>query len=471
MDHAVIAALSEAIGARHVHAGDEIEPRFRTDLRGQLHPAPLCVVRPGSTAQVAAVVRAAAALHVPIVTQGGRTNTVRGAMADAGAIVLSLERMARLEELDARSMTVTVEAGASLQSVQEAVEAAGFILPLDLGSRGSATIGGVISTNAGGVRAVRWGVARDMVLGVEAVLADGTVADGLKKMIKDNAGYDWKHLMIGSEGTLGILTRATLRLRPKPATTMTAFCALRSFDGVYDLLRELDRDLGGQVTSFELMWPELYHLVLDHYADRTAPLPRDQPLYVLVEAMGGDAAADPARFESALGAAIERGAVLDAVIAQSERERADLWFLRDEIGAPMRAKGPMYAFDVSVGLSDMPATVTRTEQRVRAAYPDAFILTYGHAGDGNLHFVIGVGEYTASAEHKVDEAVFGAVQMARGSISAEHGVGLAKRDHLHFSRRPGEIALMRTLKHALDPHNLLNPGKVLDMTLSQAAVA
>ena len=464
MTHPAITALIGAIGADCVHSGEEVEPRFHTDLRGTLHPAPLCVVRPRSTGDVAAVMRIASAHRVPVTTQGGRTNTVRGAMAGEVGIVLSLDRMARIEELDAKSMTITVEAGAPLQAVQEAAAEAGFLLPLDLGSRGSATVGGVISTNAGGLRAVRWGVAREMVLGVEAVLADGTVADGLKKMLKDNAGYDWKHLMIGSEGTLGVVTRATLRLRPMPATTMTAFCALDSFDGVYDLLRDLDRHLGGQITSFELMWPELYNLVLDHYGDqRKAPLARTFPLYVLVEAMGGDPDGDPARFEAALAKAIGEGAVVDAVIAQSARERTELWALREDIGPPMQAKGPMYPFDVSMGLSDMPETVRRTMEAVRADYPDALILTYGHAGDGNLHFVIGVGEYNAAAEHRVDMAVYRAVQAVRGSISAEHGVGLAKRDHLHFSRRPGEIALMRTLKLALDPLNILNPGKVLDM--------
>ncbi len=468
MSHPILAALADAIGARNVQIGDAIEPRFHTDLRRTLHVPPLCVVRPGSTEEVAAVMRAARAHDVPVTTQGGRTNTVLGAMAEPNGIVLSLERMTRIEEIDERSMTITVEAGVPLQAVQEAAAAVGLLVPLDLGSRGTATVGGVISTNAGGLRAVRWGVARDMVLGLEAVLADGTIADGLKKMLKDNAGYDWKHLMIGSEGTLGIVTRATLRLRPMPRSTMTAFLAVTGFDGIYGLLRDLDRDLGGQVTSFELMWRELYALVTDYYKDRTAPLPTDYPIYVLVEAMGGDVEADPARFEAVLAAAIERGQVVDAVIAKSERERAALWAMRDDIGEPMRAKGEMYAFDVSVGLSDMPETVRRTVDAVRADYPDAFILTYGHAGDGNLHFVIGVGEYSSEAEHRVDLAVYGAVQAARGSISAEHGVGLAKRDYLHFSRRPGELALMHMLKRALDPTNILNPGKVIDASVNAA---
>ena len=370
--------------------------------------------------------------------------------------------MSRIEELDAASMTMTVEAGATLQAVQEAAAQAGFLIPLDLGSRGSATIGGVISTNAGGLRAVRWGVAREMVLGVEAVLADGTVADGLKKMLKDNAGYDWKHLMIGSEGTLGIVTRATLRLRPQPCTTMTALLAIADFADIYVLLRDLDRDLGGQLTSFEVMWQNLYAAVVEaNRAKRAAPLPSSYPLYVLVEAMGGDPEGDPARFETVLAGALERRQALDAVIAQSERERADLWAVREDIGGPMQANAPMFAFDVSVGLSDMPATVRRTTEAVVANYPDALIFTYGHAGDGNLHFVIGVGDGSQDAEHRIDVAVYGAVQAARGSISAEHGVGVGKRDYLHFSRRPGELHLMRTLKRALDPANILNPGKVI----------
>jgi FAD/FMN-containing dehydrogenase len=456
------AQLAKAVGDTNLFAGDAIEDRYRTDLSGILRAEPGFVVRPRTVQEVAAILRAANAEGIAVTTQGGRTGTVKGAVPDKGAIVLSLERMSAIEELDPLSMTITVEAGATLQAVHEAAEAAGFLLPLDLGSRGSATVGGVISTNAGGLRAVRWGVARDMVLGLEAVLADGRIVTGLKKTLKDNAGYDWKHLMIGSEGTLGVVTRATLRLRPIPRTTMTALIATDGFDKVVALLRDLDIDLGGQLSSFEVMWQDFYQMITEaNRAKRAPPMPASYPFYVLIEAMGGDPVGDPARFEAALAAAIERGQASDVVIAQSGRERDALWAVREDLMEPMRKLWPMFAFDVSVALGDMAATAERAITAIRGEYPNALILTYGHAGDGNLHFVVGVGDGSPAAEHRVDLAVYSAVAQAGGSISAEHGVGLTKRDYLGFSRTPDEIALMRILKAALDPGNILNPGKIL----------
>lgn len=465
MMDALLSALRAAVGPDQLFEGARVEPRYHTDLVQHVHSAPLCVVRPRSTAEVSAVLRAANAHGVPVTTQGGRTGTVGGAMADRGAIVLSLERMNAIEEFDPVSMTMTVGAGAVLQAVHEAAEAAGLFVPLDIGSRGTATIGGVISTNAGGLRAIRWGLARDMVLGLEAVLADGTIVTGIKKTIKDNAGYDWKHLMIGSEGTLGVVTRATLRLRTRPRSIMTAALAAGDFNQVVTLLRDLDADLGGMLTSFEIMWGNFYELITEANRDkRLPPMPSGHAFYVLVEAMGGNVEADHALFEKVLSDALERGAIADAVIAQSERERADIWAVREDIGAPMSQHWPVFAFDVSVALRDMPAVADEIFAGIRADCPDALILTYGHAGDGNLHFVIGVGDGSPEAEHRVDTIIYQAISRAGGSISAEHGIGRVKRDYLHFSRSPGELALMRTMKHALDPNNILNPGKVIDMT-------
>jgi FAD/FMN-containing dehydrogenase len=460
-------ALSAAVGASQVFAADDIDHRYRTDLGGRISTDPAFLVRPRTTAEVSAILRIAHAEAMPVVTQGGRTGTVQGALAEAGSIVLSLERMNTVEELDPLSMTLTIEAGATLQAAHEAAEAAGLFLPLDLGSRGTATIGGVISTNAGGVRAIRWGLARDMVLGLEAVLADGTIVTGLKKTIKDNAGYDWKHLLIGSEGTLGVVTRATLRLRPMPRTTLTALIATDDFAKVFELLRDLDLDLGGQLTSFEVMWGHFYRVITEgNRAKRPPPMAAGHPFYVLVEAMGGDVENDPEQFQAALAAALDRGQATDVVIAQSGRERDDLWAVREDLGEVMGTMWPMFAFDVSCALSDMPATAECVTAALLAEYPDAQILTYGHAGDGNLHIVVGVGDGGKEAEHRVDMAIYNAIQAVGGSISAEHGIGITKRDHLHFSRSEAEIALMWTLKRALDPRGILNPGKVLPKTIA-----
>jgi FAD/FMN-containing dehydrogenase len=466
----LMSELARVVGDTQFFIGAAIDDRYRLDLARRLHQQPLCVVRPKSTTEVAALLRIASAHGTPVTMQGGRTGAVDGSFAGADSILISLERMNAIEELDPVSMVMTVQAGLPLQAAQAAAEQAGLFLPLDIGARGSATVGGVISTNAGGLRTIRWGMTRDMVLGLEAVLADGTVVSGLKKTIKDNAGYDWKHLMIGSEGTLGVVTRATLRLRPKPRSVMTALVAVADFERVMALLRDLDADLGGQLASFEVMWAEFYIMVTEgNRAKRAPPMSSRHPFYLVVEAMGGDPEPDMAQFQAALGRALARGDAVDVVIAQSERERSEIWAVREDLAEPMMKLVPLFAFDVSVALRDMPRVAEEITSSIRADYPQATMLVYGHAGDGNLHFVIGVGDGSAETEHKIDLTVYRAIQRAGGSISAEHGIGLAKREYLGFTRSPEEIALMRMLKRALDPGNILNPGKVIDMTQGAAA--
>ncbi len=455
------AALNDAVGPDQVFTGDAIDVRYHTDLRGQPLPRPAFVVRPGSTEEVAAVLRAAGRHGVPVTTQGGRTGVVGGADPGPGGIALSLERMNRILEIDPASMTMTVEAGCVLQTAHEAAEAQDMILPLDLGARGTATIGGNIATNAGGVRVLRWGMMRDMVLGIEAVLADGTVLTGLRKTIKDNAGYDWKHLLIGSEGTLGVVTKAVLRLRPAPRTTSTALLSLASFDDAVALLRRLEGDLGGALSTFELMWDDFYTLITTaNAAKRAAPLPVGAPLYALVEALGADPESDPGKFEQILADAIADGLATDAVIAQSGADRERLWAVREDLNEPMASIWPLFAFDVSVAVSAMEAFVAEAKAGVAARFPGACFVTYGHIGDGNLHLMVGTGSADGDTHHAVDTAVFEVVQRFGGSISAEHGVGTAKREYLGYSRTPAEMALMRALKVAVDPGNILNPGKI-----------
>jgi FAD/FMN-containing dehydrogenase len=454
-------ALVAAVGAEQMFEGERIEARYHSDLRGQPLPRPAFVVRPGSTEEVAAVLRAASRHGVPVTTQGGRTGVVGGADPGPDGIALSLERMNRILEIDPAAMTMTVEAGCVLQTAHEAAEAQGMILPLDLGARGTATIGGNIATNAGGVRVLRWGMMRDMVLGVEAVLADGTVLPGLRKTIKDNAGYDWKHLLIGSEGTLGVVTKAVLRLRPAPRTTSTALLSLVSFDDAVALLRRLESDLGGALSTFELMWDDFYNLITAaNAAKRTAPLPAGALLYALVETLGADPESDPDKFEQVLAGTIADGLATDAVIAQSGADRERLWAVREDLNEPFATLWPIFAFDVSVAVSDMTAFVAAAKTNVLERFPDARVITYGHIGDGNLHLMVGVGKGDGETHRAVDTAVFEAVQRFGGSISAEHGVGTAKRDYLGYSRAPSELALMKALKVAIDPGNILNPGKI-----------
>ena len=462
MTAALAAALEEALGAQHVVAGASAHTRFRQDVLGKYRGEPVFVVRPACTDEVVAVVRLAAAHGSSVTVVGGQTGTVGGAIADAGGIALSLDRMDRVLAIDPTSMTMTVEAGCIVQRAQEAAEAEDAFLPLDLGSRGSATIGGAIAANAGGNRVLRWGMMRDMVTGLEVVLADGTVVSALTPMIKDNAGYAWKHLMIGSEGTLGIVTRAVLRLRPRPTTDQTALVALASFDAAVALLRGLEVRLGGRLSSFELMWGEFYRVMSEaQRSQRAPPMAAGHPFYALVEMLGGDPEADGEQFEQALAAASAGGTITDAVLARSGKERDALWALREDIAPALAGYRPFTVYDVSMALGAMPAFVADAQAGIESVFPAARLLFYGHAGDGNLHLVVNVGDGEDSHEHAVDTLVYEAVRRVGGSIAAEHGVGRSRAAFLAHSRSAEEIALMHRIRQALDPGSILNPGKVL----------
>jgi FAD/FMN-containing dehydrogenase len=457
------AALRDTLGARHVIRGEAADMKFRRDVLSKHHRDPAFVVRPGSTEQVGEVVRLAASHGASVTVVGGQTGTSGGAIVEPGGIALSLDRMNRILAIDTVSMTMTVEAGCVLQLAQEAAEARGAFLPLDLGSRGSATVGGSIAANAGGNRVLRWGMMREMVTGLEVVLADGAIVSSLTPMIKDNAGYAWKQLMIGSEGTLGIVTRAVLRLRPRPVTDQTALVALASFGAVTTLLRDLEVRLGGRLSSFELMWGDFYSAMTGaQVATRARPLPEGHAFYALVEMLGGDPDNDPGQFEQALGAATEAGLVEDAVIAKSGKEREALWAVREDMTPGLAAYRPFMVYDVSMALGDMPRFASEVRDGIEAAFPGARMLFYGHAGDGNLHLIVNVGEDGAAEEPKVDRLVFEAVRRVGGSIAAEHGIGRSRARYLGHTRSAAEIDLMRRIKLALDPEGVLNPGKVLD---------
>lgn len=451
----VIRQITAALGPGAVSTGEDAKSAAFSPWTRL--GAPAAIVRPASTDEVSKVLRLAEAARAPVVPWGGRTGLVDGAFAQ-DAIALSLERMSAVEEIDREGATMTVQAGCPVQAAAEAAEASGLLLPLDLGSRGSATIGGTISTNAGGNRVLRFGMMRDMVLGLEAVLADGTVVTALNALMKNNTGYDVKQLFIGSEGTLGVVTRAVLRLRPLPVSHNTALLAVGRFAALPTLLRRLERELAGGLSAFEVMWPEFYELVTTPPATGKPILPLGSPFYVLVETLGGDQAQDAARLEQTLSGALEYGLVDDAVIAKSEAERRSMWALRDDVGQVAR-NGPVFTFDVSVKLGAMEAYLDGLRAALRERWADASLVVFGHLGDGNLHIIVGVGD--RQARDAVEEVVYGRLADIHGSISAEHGIGLQKRDYLDRSRSPAEIALMHTLKAALDPKGVLNPGKVL----------
>jgi FAD/FMN-containing dehydrogenase len=355
---------------------------------------------------------------------------------------------------------MTVQAGVPLQTVQERAEADGMMFPLDLGARGSATVGGNIATNAGGNRVIRYGMMRENVLGLKAVPADGTVVSSMHPMIKNNSGYDLKQLFVGSEGTLGIVTRAILRLGQAPRSQNVAFVAVPDFDRVTALLAHVDAGFGGQLSAFEVLWRDFYELVTTEPAQNRRPFDADTPYYVLIEALGSDQQADEARFEQVLVDAFEQDVIADAAIAKSQAERDALWAMRDDVGQVGR-NAPIQTFDVSLAIGDIEDYVNEVNARLGERWPDYTNMVFGHLGDGNVHVIVGVGDRSAEAQHAVEEIVYGCLAPRGGSISAEHGIGTEKQPWLSVSRSEPEIALMATLKQALDPLGLLNPGKVI----------
>ncbi|MEX2326732.1 MAG: FAD-binding oxidoreductase, partial [Pseudomonadales bacterium] len=374
-------------------------------------------------------------------------------------VAISLERMNHIEEVDTQSRTMTLEAGVPLQVAQEAAEREQMLFPLDLGARGTATVGGNLSTNAGGNRVIRYGMMRDQVLGLEAVLADGTIITSMNKIIKNNTGYDIKQLFIGAEGTLGIVTRLVLRLRALPASQDMAFVALNNFKDVTTFLNHIDTALGGTLSAFEVMWKDYYKLVTTPPARGKPPLSHQYHYYVLLEALGGHPQRDNERFVQALEYCLTEGIITDAVIAQNQSERDAMWAIRDDVGQ-VAQNWPIFTFDVSVSLNHMESYVEELKADLAEKWPEHTCMIFGHLGDGNLHIIVGIGDGTPDAKKQVEETVYQGLVSRGGSVSAEHGIGLQKKDYLSWSRSEPEIAMMQLIKNSLDPKNILNPGKI-----------
>lgn len=454
-----IAALRRKLPGDAVLTNGEISERYSVDFTGENSQMPLAVVRPGSTEEVSTVLRTCSELGQPVVVQGGMTGLAGGSTPRPGEIAVSLERLSGIEEVDTASMTLTAMAGTPLQTIQEAAENAGLLLPLDYGARGSCQIGGAIATNAGGNQVIRFGMTRNLVLGLEAVLADGTVVSSMNKMLKNNAGYDLKQLFIGSEGTLGVVTRAVLRLFPRLSSRCTALCAVESFGQSVDLLRDAQSNLGGSISAYEVMWAPYFDRVVGHIESLRSPFDEQFPLYVLIETEGSDQDADSQRFERVLGSALESGLIEDAVIAQSEKDRETFWEIRDGVGEITRALIPYASLDVSMEIAEMPGFLEEFDEALSDALPDALNLVFGHVGDNNLHLFVST-RRQEDVETILDIG-YGLTGDHGGSISAEHGIGVLKRRYLHQSRTAEEIDLMRRLKKALDPKGILNAGRVI----------
>ena len=455
----LIEQLTQILEPSALFLGDDISEKYHADWSGASACAPAALLKPKTTEQLSQIMALCYEQNQPVVVQGGLTGLAGGATPLSGEFAISLERMNAVEEIDARGMTATVLAGTPLQVLQEAVEEHDLFMPLDLGARGSCNIGGNVATNAGGTEVIRYGMTRSLVLGLEVVLADGTVINAMNKMVKNNSGYDLKHLFIGSEGTLGIVTRVVVQLQPKPLACHTALCALEDYDSVTKLLTELKRSLGSGLTGFELMWDNYYNKVLEVDSDLQNPFGEEHHFYLLVEYKDNETALGAERFEAELFGHLEAELLSDAVVAQSHQDAEEFWRIRDGIGELLKALGPVSNQDVSLPIADIGVFSTHLETRLKAKYPDIGVLLFGHIGDNNLH----VCAYTGREEDKllITEDIMSMIGEYSGAITAEHGVGVLKRDYLELSRTPEEIALMKTIKTAMDPKGILNPGRVI----------
>jgi FAD/FMN-containing dehydrogenase len=466
---ALIEGLRAIVGERNVITDDHGREPFENDWRGQFHGRAAAVVKPGNTEEVSRVVRLLAGERVAIVPQGGNTSLCGGSVPDSSGrqVIVNLSRMNRVRQVDPANNTMTAEAGCVLANLQQAADQADRLFPLSLGAEGSCEIGGNLSTNAGGTGVLRYGNTRELVLGLEVVLPDGRIWDGLRSLRKDNTGYDLKHLFVGAEGTLGIITAAVLKLFAKPRSQATALVALDSPATALKLLASLRAQVGERITGFELISRICIDLVLKHIPNARDPLSTPSPWYVLVELSDStEGRTLDALLEEALGACAEAGIVTDAVVAASDTQRRELWALRENVSEAQKIDGVSIKHDISVPVSSVPEFIERANAALTAKFPGIRIVAFGHMGDGNVHYNCGKATpdeasrfYGESPE--VNHVVYEVVASLNGSISAEHGLGVLKVDEIRRYKDPLELDLMRSIKRTLDPGGIMNPGKVL----------
>ncbi len=467
--HRFLDTLRLITGEAHVLTGEGLTA-YERDWRGREHGRALCVVRPGSTAEVAAVVKACAAAGAAMVPQGGNTGLVMGSTPDTSGseVVINLQRMNAVRHIDPANATLTAEAGCILQQLQHTADEAGFLFALSLASEGSCTVGGNLASNAGGTQVLRYGNTRDMCLGLEVVTAQGEVWQGLSGLRKDNTGYDLKHLFIGSEGTLGIITAATMKLFPKPAAQRTAWAAVPGVQAAVDLLGMAQQQLGAGLTGFEMMSKMSLSLVARHFPSLQVPLWQVAPYCVLLELSDTESEAHAEqRLEQLLSAALEQHVASDVVIAQSLAQSRELWQVRESISSAQAAEGLNIKHDISLPVSAIAAFVKQTDAALAQALPGIRVVNFGHVGDGNLHYNIQCPEGADAAaflkthEPAVNHMVYEAVMSFGGSVSAEHGIGRLKVESLPLYKDPVALQIMHSIKQALDPQNMMNPGRVL----------
>lgn len=461
MNESLINELQRKIGVNKVLLGAAVAERYEHIWKMEESLQAMAVTLPATTKEVAIILKACHAHNQPIVVHGGLTNLVGATTTNKQEVVISMEKLNAIEEVDASSRTMTVQAGVILETIQQTAKEQELLFPLNFGAKGSAQIGGIISTNAGGLRVFRYGMTRNLILGLEVVLADGTIISALKKIIKDNSAYDLKQLFIGSEGTLGVVTKAVLKLVEAPKSRNSAWLGVKSYEKVIQLLKFLDAGLAGTLSGFELVWNNAFQTLTRPPSTAKAPLSYDYPFYVLIETLGSNQHKDMEALQSLLATALEDDLIVDAAVAFTEADLQWFWQIREDVHLLFGACQYDQQFDISLPIPTIGNYVDTTIEQLMAIPEVHVVFTLGHVADGNIHFAVGKTTQDARVKELINEVVYQPLQALGGSVSAEHGIGIDKKAYLSISRSATEIALMQLLKKSMDPKGILNRGKLL----------
>lgn len=461
MEQLVVQNLISKLGVEKVLQGSDLEGRYAHIWKMNSQLSAKALVLPRSTEEVSAILKICHAHNQPVVIHGGLTGLVGGTKTKKSEIVISTEKMNEIEELDEKSRTITVQAGVVLENIHREAKEKNLMFPMTFGAKGSAQIGGVIATNAGGLNVFRYGMTRNLILGLEAVLADGTIISSMKKLVKDNSGYDVKQLFIGSEGTLGVVTKAILKLEEAPTSRMSAFIGLNNLEKTIELLRFAETGLGANLTGFELMWRNTYEALTGKNANFKPPIPHGYSYYVLIEMLGTNKARDLEKFINLIEDAFEKNIIEDAVFAETGSDLDWFWNLREDVQVMTVDMSFYQGFDISIPLECIEKVTNDTIDNLEKMDDVESVFTFAHLADGNVHFMVGKKNDSEVLTKKINEVVYAPLKNIGGSISAEHGIGKDKKEYLPFSRSTNEIALMKLLKQSLDPKGILNRGKIV----------
>jgi FAD/FMN-containing dehydrogenase len=449
-----------SIGKDKVLTGQDIMDRIPHVWKPAESIIAKALVIPESTEDISAVCRICNEREQAVVVHGGLTNLVRSTESTENDVVISMERMNRIVEIDELGRTMTVEAGAILESIQNEASGRNLLFPMNFGAKGSCQIGGCIAANAGGLRVIRYGMTRNLVLGLEYVLADGTIISSLQKILKNNTGYDLKHLMIGSEGTLGVITKAVLRLYERPVSRNSAFAACDSFENVLRFMRLADNALGGQLSAYEFFWDDAYHALTSGNSPYKPPLPYGAPYYVLFESLGSNRERDEEDFQRLLEDAWDQGLISDAAMAHSESDLQWFWNIREDVGQLLSIFTYRQDFDISLPQSEVETYVLEVKKKLNRKLGITTCFAFGHLGDGNIHLLVDKPEDTLEMKEEIDAIVYAPLAQMHGSVSAEHGIGIDKKKYIGISRSADEIDIMKKIKAVVDPNGIMNPGKI-----------